>query len=90
MIFSRVQEVFDKVIPFPPSSLGSAWRFYQDRLTVCTVARNTHLAYADDLLFTREDESTITVMADCQKDFGDAVGLGQNLNKFNILFCKSR
>lgn len=55
---------------------------------MCATAGITHLAYTDDLLlFAREDESTITLMADCQKGFGDVARLRPNLNKSNIYFA---
>lgn len=56
---------------------------------MCEVVGITHLAYVDDLLlFARGDESTITLMVDYLKDFGDVVGLRPNLNKSNIYFAR--
>lgn len=48
-----------------------------------------HLAYADDLLlFERGYESIITLIADYLKEFGDVVGLRQNLQKSSIYFTR--
>lgn len=53
--------------------------------SICADTDITHLVYANDLLlFTRADESTITLIAECLKGFGDVAGLRPNLNKSNI------
>lgn len=54
---------------------------------MCADIEITHLTYADDLLlFARGDESTIALIANCLRDFGDTASLKGNPLKSNI-YC---
>lgn len=77
-LFGLCLEVFSRSIQ--ATSLLPTYHFH----LMCAGARITHLVYADDLLFARADEVTITSIADCLADFGERAGLLPNLSKSNL------
>lgn len=77
-LFGLCLEVFSRSLKV--TSMQPNFNFH----LMCARVGITHLAYADDLLFARANDSSITLIANYIAKFGSTSGLESNLSKSSM------